>query len=169
VISNGDFHKDCLKHTDENSVEIQGSLQGEEERTRGQVVGTVELSFASSTRTRGLTLNPPAVSFQGFSTYHILLSTKINRFVFGKSTSARALTLPTPPPGGEPNCLRKFECMQDGAYLCNMAVGVKFQRRGYARAMLAAAEDVVQLAGFRRVWLHVRLVLRLLLKSRKCA
>jgi len=74
-------------------------------RNRGRLVGTVELSFAPSTRTRSLTLNPP----------------------------------------------------EDGAYLCNMAVDEGFQRRGYARAMLSAVEDIVQLAGYRRVWLHVRL------------
>lgn len=37
-----------------------------------------------------------------------------------------------------------------------MAVDEKFQRKGFGTLMLAAAEDMVELAGFRRVWLHVR-------------
>ena len=46
--------------------------------------------------------------------------------------------------------------LQDAAYLCNMAVAESFQRRGYGTLLLKAAEQVVQLAGFRRVYLHVR-------------
>ena len=51
--------------------------------------------------------------------------------------------------------------LQDGAYLCNMAVDEKHQRKGYGSLMLAAAEDLVEVADFRRVWLHVRSVLPL--------
>lgn len=37
-----------------------------------------------------------------------------------------------------------------------MAVDEKHQRKGYGSLMLAAAEDLVEVADFRRVWLHVR-------------
>lgn len=37
-----------------------------------------------------------------------------------------------------------------------MAVGEEFQRQGYGTRLLIAAEEVVRLAGFRRIYLHVR-------------
>ena len=45
---------------------------------------------------------------------------------------------------------------QDCAYLCNMAVSEEHQRKGFGSAILKAAEEMVRIAGFRRVWLHVR-------------
>lgn len=46
--------------------------------------------------------------------------------------------------------------IQDGVYLCNMAVDENYKRKGYGMRMLAAAEALVEMAGSRRIWLHVR-------------
>ncbi|PNH12032.1 hypothetical protein TSOC_001094 [Tetrabaena socialis] len=42
------------------------------------------------------------------------------------------------------------------AYVSNMAVDPKFRRRGVARALLAACEEVARRAGSAEAWLHVR-------------
>ena len=45
-------------------LRTKSSLQASEEemeRAAGQLIGTVELSFSASTRTKNLTLNPPEV------------------------------------------------------------------------------------------------------------
>ncbi|EFJ44376.1 hypothetical protein VOLCADRAFT_118746 [Volvox carteri f. nagariensis] len=43
-----------------------------------------------------------------------------------------------------------------GAYVSNMAVDPRVRRRGVARALLTACEELVWTAGRREVWLHVR-------------
>ncbi|GIL50197.1 hypothetical protein Vafri_6324 [Volvox africanus] len=43
----------------------------------------------------------------------------------------------------------------DAAYISNMAVDPRFRRRGVARALLAACEDVARGGGRSEVWLHV--------------
>lgn len=60
---------------------------------------------------------------------------------FHESTRSSFNTL-TPPP--------------DCAYLCNMAVAVSHQRKGYGLRLVAAAEALAQIAGKEEVYLHVR-------------
>lgn len=43
------------------------------------------------------------------------------------------------------------------AYLCNIAVDPKFRRRGIARKMLVACEELTKSRGFRTLYLHVRM------------
>ena len=49
-----------------------------------------------------------------------------------------------------------FACTQEDAYLCNMAVAPGFRRRNIGSLILDAAEEVVHLAGYRSVYLHLR-------------
>lgn len=53
---------------------------------------------------------------------------------------------------------RREMCLQDCAYLCNMAVTPDWRRHGYGLHLLSAAEMVAQLAGKQEIYLHVRFV-----------
>lgn len=46
--------------------------------------------------------------------------------------------------------------LQGCSYLCNMAVGPEFRKRGIGLAMLAAAEQLAQQLGERDIYLHIR-------------
>jgi ribosomal protein S18 acetylase RimI-like enzyme len=46
---------------------------------------------------------------------------------------------------------------EEDAYLANIAVDPSFRRKGIARAMLHACEQVAVARGFQRLYLHVRL------------
>ena len=48
---------------------------------------------------------------------------------------------------------------QDGAYLSNMCIGMRYRQKGYGKELLAAAEQLTRLTAYRQIYLHNRWVI----------
>ncbi|KAL3148590.1 hypothetical protein ABBQ38_014020 [Trebouxia sp. C0009 RCD-2024] len=112
------------------NAEPSTSGQNQEEQN-ARLVGTVELSFAASTRARYLTLNAPVVSYM----HSFALDSMFTDGRMDNRMTSYAV-----------NC----------AYLCNMAVDANYRRRGYGNILLDAADDMAKIAGEKEIFLHLR-------------
>ncbi len=131
------------------------------------LVGTAELSFSASVRTKFLTLNAPEVRLTakspcGMRASHVLgLPTCLcarNQTVFHSSSALTSLVC-----AGSTSCLddklQWILLIQDCGYLCNMAVAEDYQRRGFGMALLRALEHTSEIVRQPDIYLHLRYAL----------